>query len=290
MAGATGPAACSQQLASDIRARTIAFDSDREEFRRQLYVVRADGSGLMRLLSDASADKEPSFSPDGKEIVFTSDRAGSSQIFVLDLGTRAVRQLTNQPGGADEPSFSHDGTRVAFHSGPSVYVIGADGTGQRLVATGLDDFNAFFWPHFSLDDAELVFDRNNEIDAAGIEMPSMRMIVHNTTTMIKAPAVSPDGNDLAYDAQCFTDTTHFSIWTTPFSSDTEVCQGRRVTAIEQLFDAKRAAWGSTSILAYEHVETSSNLGSIAVISRELGSVPCLIVTGDGDNRNPSWSP
>jgi Tol biopolymer transport system component len=282
--------ACSAALTSDSHARTIAFDSDRDDFRRQLFLVNTDGSGLTRLLNDTSVDKEPSFSPDGRQLSFTSDRAGASQIFVLDLATRVVRQLTSRPEGADESSFAHDGARVAYHSGPSVYVIGADGTGEKLVATGDGDFNAFFWPHFSLDDTELVFDRNNEIDAAGIETPSMRMIVQNTTTTIKAPAVSPDGNDVAYDAECYMDTVHFSIWTTPFSSNTEVCAGRRVTTTEQTFDSQRPAWGTTAVLAYERVDTASNLGSIALISRAIGSAPCVIVTGGGDNRNPAWSP
>jgi Tol biopolymer transport system component len=284
------PGACGAQLPADIRARFIAFDSDREDFRRQLYLMHADGSSVTRLLTDSSADREPAFSPDGKKVAFTSDRAGGPQIFLLDLATRAVTKLTSRPEGADQPSFSHDGARVTFHSGASVYVVGADASGERLVATGPDTFNAFFWPHFSVDGTELVFDRNNEIDAVATDSSSKRMIVQNTTTMIKAPAVSPDGNDVAYQAQCFEASGRMSIWTTPFSTNTDVCKGRRVTPVDDAFASARPAWGSIGLLAYERVDPGSNVASIAVISRALGSSPCVIATGGGDYRNPSWSP
>jgi hypothetical protein len=285
------PTACGAALPPEIRTRFIAFDSDRVEFRKQLYEVRADGSQLTRLLTDKFTDKEPSFSPDGKKIAFTSDRAGGTQIFVLDLAANRVTQLTSHPESADQPSFSRDGSLVTFHSGASVYVVGVDGTNERLVATGLGDFNAYFWPHFSADDTQLVFDRNNEIDAATIGSPMMRMIVQNTTTTIKQPAVSPDGGDVAYYARCFfPGDQHLSIWTTSFSTNTMVCAGRRVTPPDETFDSVRPAWGTTTYLAYERVDPATNVGAIAVISRELGSQPCLIVAGAGDNRNPSWSP
>jgi Tol biopolymer transport system component len=291
-ASVDAPVNCALQLPPEIRARTIAFDSDRDGFR-QLYTVKGDGSGLTHLLADASGDKEPSFSPDGTKVAFTSDRAGASQIFILDVAARSVRKLTARPEGADEPSFSHDGAHVTYHSDASVYIIDLGGSGERIVATGLGSFNAFFWPHFSLDDKQLVFDRNNEIDASIIgtsPASTTRMIVQNTTTTIKSPAVSPDGVDVAYQAQCFTDTVKPSIWTTPFSSNTEVCMGRRVTPATDTFFSQRPAWATTNYLAYERVDPSTNVGSIAVVSRDLGQAPCVLVTGTGDNRNPSWSP
>jgi dipeptidyl aminopeptidase/acylaminoacyl peptidase len=289
--GAGHPVSCAAALVDDaVRGRWIAFDSDRADFRRQLYRMHPDGSGATRLLSDAFLDKEPSFSPDGARLAFTSNRTGSSQIFLLDLASKVVTKVTNRPEGADEPSYSHDGTRITFHSGGSVYVIGVDGTGERLVGTGLDDYNAYFWPHFSLDDSEVVFDRNNEIDAIGIESAAFRNIVGNTTTTIKTPAVSPDGNDVAYYAYCFeAGTTSHSIWTTPFATSTEVCKGRRVTPPGDLA-SERPAWGTTTLLAYERIDTKTNLGSIAIISRAAGSQPCVLTPAGSDNRNPSWSP
>jgi dipeptidyl aminopeptidase/acylaminoacyl peptidase len=279
---------CAAALVGDgMLDRWIAFDSDRADFRRQIYRMHPDGTNATRLLTDASIDKEPSFSPDGARIAFTSDRAGAPQLFLLDLASKAVTPLTKRPEGADQPSFSHDGKRVAFHSGASVYVIGVDGGGEQLVGMGLDSFNAYFWPHFSLDDGELVFDRNNEIDAIGIVSAAFRQIVQNTTTLMRAPAVSPDGNDVAYQVYC--GEPGDSIWTTPFSTTTQACKGRRVTPPGDLA-SDRPAWGSSSLLAYERIDTKTNVASIALISRQAGSQPCVLTPAGSDNRNPAWSP
>jgi Tol biopolymer transport system component len=282
---ATGAVGCAAPLAPDVGKRWIAFDSDRANFQRQLYKVRADGSGLTRLLSDAYSDREPASSPDGTTLAFTSDRGGTPQIFLLDLASGKVAQLTDHPDGADQPSFSRDGRSVAFHSGASVFTADVTGQSERLIATGLDTFNAYFWPSFSADDTQLVFDRNNEIDAATIGA-GMRMIVQNWTTTMKQPAVSPTGEDVAYAVSC--EPPGASIWTTPFATTTDPCAGRRVSPVEAQFVSQRPAWGSTTFLAYERVDRTSNLGSITIISRDAGSVPCVIVGDGADNRNPSW--
>ncbi len=130
---------------------------------------------------------------------FTSNRTGTFQIHLIDLMTSQVTQVIDVAAGADQSSFSHDGTLIAFHSGASVWVIHPDGTGLTMVATGPDDFNAYFWPDFSADDRELVFDRNNDVDAARLDGSATRMIVQNWTTTIKSPVVSPSGADVAYD-------------------------------------------------------------------------------------------
>src|SRR5262249_19091066 len=160
--------------------------------------------------------------------------------------TNAVTKITNRPEGADQSSVSRDGAWVAYHSGASVYVSHLDGSGEQLVATGLDNFNAFFWPHFSADGRELVFDRNNEIDAAKIVGMVERQIVQNWTTTIKSPAVSPDGREVAYHVWC--EMPGVSVWTTPFSTKTDPCKGRRVSPVDH-YAAQRPAWGTSTYLA-----------------------------------------
>jgi Tol biopolymer transport system component len=283
------PINCIDLLPADIRARSIAFDSDRaRNFGRQIYVMKADGSNLTQVMMNAFNDKEPSFHPDGASMTFTSDRDGVDQVYYLNGATGQVTRVTNRPEGADQSNVSRDGAWVAYHSGASVYVAHLDGSGEQLVATGLDDFNAYFWPHFGADGSELVFDRNNEIDAAKIGGMGFRQIVQNTTTTIKSPAVSPDGREVAYHVFC--EMPGESIWTTPFGTKTDACKGLRVTPLDGTFVSQRPAWGTATYLAYEMVDKSANVGSIAVISRELGSAPCVLTPKGTDNRNPSWGP
>ncbi|MCI4591932.1 amidohydrolase family protein [Sphingobium sp. BYY-5] len=80
-----------------------------------LYVVSSRGGTPENLTKDAALDADPSWSPDGQSIVFSSDRVGGlPQLWIKDLKTGKDRQLTHmdtQPLGA---AWSPDGTRIAF--------------------------------------------------------------------------------------------------------------------------------------------------------------------------------
>ena len=285
-APSAGPLACAPNLDA-----WLAFDSDAADFNRDIYVIRADGTQQTRLTTDSSVDKQPYFSPDGRLLSFTSDRSGSLQIYVMDLADHSVRQLTHLTEGADESSFSANGELIAFHSGKSVYTIRRDGSGQQLVASGLDNFNAYFRPRF-IGDEQLVFDRNNEINAAQVDSGILRNIVANTTIMIKSPSVAPQGNEIAYSAQCGIGSASegFSIWTTAANTSTMACAGRRVTASGDLFNNNHPAWGPQNTIAYDRVDPATSLGRITLIGRSAGSTPCMITSSADDSLNPSWSP
>ena len=75
----------------------LAFTADRDG-RAQLAVIGSDGEGEALLTESASNDMSPSWSPDGSQIAFLSDRAGAKQVFVLDVLSGEVRQVTDEPG------------------------------------------------------------------------------------------------------------------------------------------------------------------------------------------------
>lgn len=260
----------------------IAFDSDRD-LDRELYRMHPDGTGVERLTDSVGVDREPAFSPDGSLLAFSSTRSGKLQIHLLELDSGDVTQVTDREEGADQPSFSHDGTRLAFHSGKSVYTIALDGSEEHLVATGSDDFNAYFWPKFSRDDTHLIFDRNNEINVTDLDGAGLRRVVMNWTTTIKAPAVSPGGELVAYEVVC---PNGSSIWTSEFAVTTEPCKGTLVTPLYH--QAHHPAWGGPTYIAYHLVDNSTNIAQLAVASRQRAVGPCIITDGSADDRNPDW--
>ena len=59
-----------------------------------LLRIRENGSRAQRLTRARSLETSPSWSPDASRVAFVSDRSGSPQLYILDLGTREVRRLT----------------------------------------------------------------------------------------------------------------------------------------------------------------------------------------------------
>lgn len=72
---------------------------------------------LPRRLTDHSAgDYDPSWSPDGRRIVFTSTRDGNREIYSVNADGTDLRNLTNHSDSDYDPSWSPDGRRIAFTS------------------------------------------------------------------------------------------------------------------------------------------------------------------------------
>jgi Tol biopolymer transport system component len=83
-----------------------------------LYVANADGSGERPVFDPSGFDYNASFSPDGRWIVFTSERAGSGQadIYRVHPDGSALEKLTDDPDLDDQAVISPDGRHVAFVS------------------------------------------------------------------------------------------------------------------------------------------------------------------------------
>jgi Tol biopolymer transport system component len=81
-----------------------------------LMDIRDDG-GLAEprpILESSSRDRSPDFAPDGKRLVFVSDRGGRSDLWISDAPFTAARRLTEfNAGEVLGPSWSPDGTRIA---------------------------------------------------------------------------------------------------------------------------------------------------------------------------------
>src|SRR5215831_14653879 len=81
-----------------------------------LFVAASDGSGEHPLLAPADTDYDPVWSPDGKSIVFTSERNGSADLFLANPDGSGLTQLTTDPAYDDQAAFSPDSKQLVFVS------------------------------------------------------------------------------------------------------------------------------------------------------------------------------
>jgi TolB protein len=125
---------------------TIVYSSNRvSSFNGELFRVRVDGTGTKRLTFTKGSDGVlgddgmPDFSPNGRRIVFTSNRDRNAEIYVMNADGSRQTRLTHTRADDFTPRFSPDGRRIAFTALPgTIVVMNADGTGRRQLTVGTD--------------------------------------------------------------------------------------------------------------------------------------------------------
>jgi serine/threonine protein kinase len=125
--------------------------------------------GTMRWLSHGmSMDRQPSYAKDGRTIVFTSDRAGSADVWELALQTGALRRLTDHDAIDWDPMLSSDGALYwSSNRGGhfEVWRATADGTSpQQITRDGGDAEN----PSLAADGDWIYYDSSNPRQQDGV--------------------------------------------------------------------------------------------------------------------------
>lgn len=96
--------------------RQIAFASNRDGGKFQIYAMNSDGSSPRRLTNDKGEDSAPSWSPNGSDIAFVSDREGEHPaIFTMAPdGSGQQRLIFSKRQDFCFPAWSLDGSKIAF--------------------------------------------------------------------------------------------------------------------------------------------------------------------------------
>ncbi len=134
----------------------IAFASTRAGLP-QIFLTNIDGTGLVQVTDLAEGACQPSFSPDGSRLAFTSpctgndDRYAGSALWIINTDGTGLQPLVTAPGGDYDPAWSPSGDRIAFTSlrggRAQIYVINlSDGSLLDLSQNGEYDSQAAWSP------------------------------------------------------------------------------------------------------------------------------------------------
>lgn len=115
----------------------------------QIWVMDRNGDNAGNI--PAINGWDPTWSPDGKRILFASDRDGSVQLFTVNLQGRQLFRVTNLPAIRGRSDWSPDGQFIVTYSGAAwnreVYIMNADGSNVRqLTPSGGNSQGASFSP------------------------------------------------------------------------------------------------------------------------------------------------
>ena len=175
---------------------------DTRSSRENLREMPTDGHEPSRGLTRGnSTDRQPTYSPDGRWVAFSSNRGGNLDLWSVNRDTGTVRRLTDDPADDWDVAYSPDGRRLLWgsnRSGPyEVWAAKPDGSGpQQLSHDGGFAQN----PAESADGKWIIYMSTNPVHPGLWRMKAdgSEPVCIVKRAGIQLPEVSPDGQNVLY--------------------------------------------------------------------------------------------
>ncbi|HET9991591.1 MAG TPA: hypothetical protein VFQ65_23840 [Kofleriaceae bacterium] len=237
-----------------------------------------------------SLNMDPSFSPDGKKIVYISVISGVEQLFTMNVdGSSRPVQLTHDDADHEDPAWSPLGDRIAFRymkgGAEIIYVMNADGSHAEAVSPR--DVLAIH-PTWSSDGTQLVYcteddlkppkKNPSEIDVIDLKTKKVRTLLSGGVNTY--PVWSPDGKKLAFRRMIGEMNSEV------FVANSDGSDAKNITN-HPAFDG----WPTWSPDGTQIAFASNRRSSYQIFAMNAdGSQVRLIANTEGRATSPKWSP
>ena len=186
----------------DSRVVYIAEEGPKGKRKKRLALMDYDGANV-RYLTDAKAIVlAPRFSPNAREVIYTSYETGSPRVFLLNVDTLKRRILGDQPSMAFAPRFSPDGRTVVMslseRGNSDIYAVDV-ASGKRTRLTNSPAIETA--PSFSPDGSKIVFESDRGGGQQIYVMPASggaAKRISNGKGRYGTPVWSPRGDLIAF--------------------------------------------------------------------------------------------
>jgi TolB protein len=160
----------------------------RENGQSDIWVFNVGSRTPLRLTNDPADDRDPAWSPNGRQLAFASRRDGNWDLYIYDIATSNITRLTFGAEFQGAPTWSPDGNAIAYESyqgdNLDIYIVPVDGSSAPLRLT--DNAASDFWPSWSQDGRRMAFvswrDGNQEIYSISLDDPRDETAVNLTNT------------------------------------------------------------------------------------------------------------
>ena len=176
----------------------LAYSKQAARQHPKIYIYDVKSGSHNLVVNVEGSNLSPSFSPDGKKLLYSSTVGGNADIYEMQLSDGSTKQLTTLPSTEVQPSYASDGQSFVYTSDkvragrPSIYRYSFATGNAALISTGAYAAS----PQLSLDSQRLAYLNGRK---ASVMMLTTRQVINLAETGLDEPArLSPSGQYAIY--------------------------------------------------------------------------------------------